>query len=446
MDTRLFEQQLSKLYHYKKLPSELSQQVRKYYLYNIPYEFSITGSNYPIYSLSGSLIANSYSRIVIGDYGAFIEFNKSESNSSEFIIPVNQEYRITDPNYCNKVCYLWYTLNNKDNPKIYYQKRRVSYADYEVGKYYISVHEVKTMKKVLFTHTDLDGAGSELIVRLVYPDIEVHRVDYGFDQDLENRKAMALADLVIFTDISMSRDTAKLLESASKATGKQLLLLDHHESAQNNLGDLGYSWIHIDQEYSGALLAYNHFRSYLKCKLYKEDLDNYQRISELVSDYDLWHHKYPKSKLLQFLWSGSGSDYFVNRFLMNSSLEFTSEEHEIINKSLTEFDNSYELAKASMSIETDSFGNQWIFIKNIGLLASLVADKIMKENPSAAYCVIFSKQGKLSLRSLSHDVRSIAEALGGGGHRLASGCKIPDDKMIDIASSIYERKWVEYPF
>ena len=95
------------------------------------------------------------------------------------------------------------------------------------------------MKRVLLSHIDLDGVGSRLMVQLVYPDIEIHHVDYNFESDINNRKIMADADSIIFTDISVNRDMAKLLES-TRQQGKQLLLLDHHASALENLGDLGY--------------------------------------------------------------------------------------------------------------------------------------------------------------------------------------------------------------
>lgn len=115
------------------------------------------------------------------------------------------------------------------------------------------------MKAVLFTHIDLDGYGSRIMVQKWLPDIMVKHVDYGFDTLPENRKLMAEADLIIFTDISVSRETAELLEQTRK-NGKKILLLDHHQSAYDNLHDLGYEWIHIDQSKSGALLAYEWFR------------------------------------------------------------------------------------------------------------------------------------------------------------------------------------------
>lgn len=299
------------------------------------------------------------------------------------------------------------------------------------------------MRRILFTHIDLDGAGAELMVKLIYPDIETYRVDYNFDSDLTYRKIMAEADSIIFTDISVSRDTAESLE-ATRAYGKELLLLDHHESAKNNLEDLNYPWIHINMEYSGALLAFLWYKDQLSMNLDSANYNNYGYLAQLVSDYDLWHHRYPESKKLQFLWSKIGTEQFVARFLQNSSMILSDEEESFVKESIDALEESYQIAIANMDPEEDSYGNKWLLIKNIGAMYSLVADRILKENPDAAYCCIMSRKGSLSFRSRYYDVKQIAEALGGGGHRLAAGAPMVD--LMDVISSVYQREVVTFPF
>lgn len=299
------------------------------------------------------------------------------------------------------------------------------------------------MRRILFTHIDLDGAGAELMVKLIYPDIETYRVDYNFDSDLTYRKIMAEADSIIFTDISVSRDTAESLE-ATRAYGKELLLLDHHESAKNNLEDLNYPWIHINMEYSGALLAFLWYKDQLNMNLDLANYNNYGYLAQLVSDYDLWHHQYPESKKLQFLWSKIGTEQFITRFLQNSSMVLSDEEESFVKESMDALEESYQIAISNMDPEEDSYGNKWLLIRNIGVMYSLVADRILKENPDAAYCCIMSRKGSLSFRSRYYDVKQIAEALGGGGHRLAAGAPMVD--LMDVISSVYQREVVTFPF
>ena len=124
---------------YKKLNADLSNKVRAIYK---RYANTIQlDPKKPIYSSNGILIANSFDRIVIGDYGAYIEFTKEQSNHKNFIVAPGQEYRLT-PKYNKTIKYEWYTTK-KNDCKLYWQLRGVVYADYKPLRYYISPFEVK---------------------------------------------------------------------------------------------------------------------------------------------------------------------------------------------------------------------------------------------------------------------------------------------------------------
>ena len=144
MNTLKIEQKLADKYGYMKLPETLSQKYRNFFLENIPSYLKIDGDNSCLYTKKGSLVCRRYNRIVIGDYGAFVEFSK-EDVGEDFHIKDGQEYRIFDRKYSKNVKYLWYTINDGSDIKIYYQKRKVNYADYKRGMYYVSVHEVKAV-------------------------------------------------------------------------------------------------------------------------------------------------------------------------------------------------------------------------------------------------------------------------------------------------------------
>lgn len=138
-----FQEELALKYKYKKLKQELSEEVRQKYLDNLPKELKIEGDkNFKIYTLKNTLIANGYNRIVIGDYGAFIEFDKTQVVKSNLKIKKGEEYRIYDPNYNQRVKYYWLTAKDDSNIKIYYQKRTVTYADYKPGMFYVSPYEI----------------------------------------------------------------------------------------------------------------------------------------------------------------------------------------------------------------------------------------------------------------------------------------------------------------
>lgn len=136
---KLLNNELSNKYQYKKLPEKLSSIVQNIYAETIPTFLLTTANTSPLYTIKGSLICNGYDRIVIGDYGAYIEFSSIQANKDLFIITPGQEYRL-EPRYSN-VKYIWLTIDDGSQIKIYYQKNTVSYADYKPQYYYISVYE-----------------------------------------------------------------------------------------------------------------------------------------------------------------------------------------------------------------------------------------------------------------------------------------------------------------
>lgn len=130
-------------YRYKKLPFDVSEQAKAEYLKTIPSDLKIDGDQTKnLYTKSNTLIAIGYDRIVVGDYGAFIEIDPISIILPNICVKKNQEYRIFDSRYSKNVKYFWYTANDDSDIKIYYQKRTVDYADYRVGKYYISPLEI----------------------------------------------------------------------------------------------------------------------------------------------------------------------------------------------------------------------------------------------------------------------------------------------------------------
>ena len=138
-DTRKFEAQLAAQYKYRKLKPSLSSVVRNKYRENIPYFLKEEGDNRDLYTKNGTQICSGYDRIVVGDYGAFVEFSEIQ-RARDFVCEKGQEYRL-ESRYGNAK-YLWLTVKDGSNIKIYHQRETVDYADYIPGKYYVSVHEV----------------------------------------------------------------------------------------------------------------------------------------------------------------------------------------------------------------------------------------------------------------------------------------------------------------
>lgn len=141
MNTLKIEAALAKKYGYRSLSKDLSQKYRQFFADNTPKFLHFGGSGATLITRCGTPICNGYDRIVVGDYGAFVEFTASQA-ASPFVIQQGQEYRVYDERYSKNVKYIWLTANDQSGIKIYDQKRAVAYADYKPYKYYVSVHEV----------------------------------------------------------------------------------------------------------------------------------------------------------------------------------------------------------------------------------------------------------------------------------------------------------------
>lgn len=134
---------LKKEYHYRPVPITLEMgDVRKLYLQWLPSWCKIEGdSNTKLYTQTGLLLCNGYHRIVIGDYGAFVEITPDQIVRSHVQVKLGQEFRMNAPQYKN--CkYIWLTTKDSSNIKIYFQKHRVDYADYVPGMLYVSPYDL----------------------------------------------------------------------------------------------------------------------------------------------------------------------------------------------------------------------------------------------------------------------------------------------------------------
>lgn len=143
-----YQAELARNYKYKPLPPMFSEKARNTFKESIPEGFNLDGADVGVYGPSGLKIANRYNRIVIGDYGAYVEFMPEDVIHQNIVVKKGQEYRDTDSRYSGNVKFSWLTLTDNSDIKIYYQKKPVAYADYVPGRYYVSVYECVPHKLV----------------------------------------------------------------------------------------------------------------------------------------------------------------------------------------------------------------------------------------------------------------------------------------------------------
>lgn len=140
--------ELIKKYNYKPLPPELSKVQREQYTRELePYFPSLKfGRDCELYVRGPLKISDGYNRIVVGDYGAYIEFSPSQAAIENFEVAPGQEYRLHDQ-YRNTVKYFWLCPKGVPDIKIYFQQQTVDYADYKPMMFYISPYDVMVRRK-----------------------------------------------------------------------------------------------------------------------------------------------------------------------------------------------------------------------------------------------------------------------------------------------------------
>lgn len=305
------------------------------------------------------------------------------------------------------------------------------------------------MKVMHFSHVDLDGWGSIVILRRFYEQVfgitPAYRiVNYGFEENPSTIEDILSSDVIFFTDVSFSPEFAMKLNTLVTEYSKKIVLLDHHKTAVETLSSLNYEWMHLDISRCGTLLTYDYCND-LCCKIGKRNvLKGYRYFAEIVNGYDLWLHLDYNSTRMQFLWANCDHEYFVNRFVNNPFTgTFTDEEEDAMLASELIFENSKKSAEDNLVIERDIDGLTFgVTIKP--QFYSLVSHYVMKNHPELDYVVL--NDGKsLSFRSNDLNILWICEMLGGGGHDKSCGASMPSI-LIDPVKTVQLRTWVYHDF
>lgn len=269
-------------------------------------------------------------------------------------------------------------------------------------------------RPVMFTHSDLDGAGAAVMFKARFgknADVtfcHLSRVDQQIAEYLDTHGATAKARPIFIADLGVAPELLERLDRYDRA-GPGVVLLDHHQTAAAaNAKD----FVLIDISRSGALLAYDVLRPGAA----------YADLARLVDDYDRWVHADPRSTELSLLCTVLGQRRFTERFRADPGVTLTKSERLLLELEEEERDRMIEKVDRTIEVVELTPGLR-VGVGFCTFYLSDVAHAIMERRGLDAIALIDVIGGKVSYRSRADglDVGTLAARLGGGGHRAASG-------------------------
>lgn len=146
------------------------------------------------------------------------------------------------------------------------------------------MEERKILRTILFRDLDLDGKGTEVVLRnarfinlVEVMETAVYKLEQDFKamwfNGLLNPKQY---DKVLITDLCINENTAKLIREINEKHHNFVEVYDHHVTK------LKEDWLHVDNTVSATKLVHNSFETML---IETERLDEFV---ELVNAWDTW--------------------------------------------------------------------------------------------------------------------------------------------------------------
>jgi len=206
---------------------------------------------------------------------------------------------------------------------------------------------------------------------------------------------------VLMADFAYDRATTVALEEQAA----KLVVLDHHRSAEGEIGDLPFCV--FDMNRSGAVMAWEHLHP-----------GPAPLLLQYVQDRDLWRNALPESEEVSAALRAKPFDFQIWDSLDVGQLRAEG-------RTLLAYQRRMIERVAAHASPVEILGVK-VPAVNSPVLQSELGDRLAKGHPFAAVWWQGAKEvARWSLRSTPEgmDVSEIATRYGGGGHRTAAGFK-----------------------
>lgn len=264
------------------------------------------------------------------------------------------------------------------------------------------------MTTTILYHNDADGFAAALAAWLRYGD-NAHYIEVAYGKPVP--EIPAYTKRLFILDFSYSREVCDLL-----ATQYELVVLDHHKTAQEALQDAPYAI--FDMSKAGCELAWEYF--YPAAEL--------PELLAYVADRDLWLWELPESKEINAWVSTLPKQFSV---WATHALCWDGDMAAMCGRSILASHTHLLGIMASGAKFIEIAGLPAVVVNSTQALHSELAEFLGQRFPGAAIVAIYNDQAngtrKYSLRTTRADVdvSAIARQYGGGGHRKAAGFELP---------------------
>jgi len=257
-------------------------------------------------------------------------------------------------------------------------------------------------------HNDEDGFGSAYSAWSHFgPEAKYVEMSYGKPVPYLSSDAD-----VYMIDYTLPREETEELA----ASVKSLTIIDHHKSAEEEIGDLPY--VYINQEHSAAVLAWEYFNPEVPVPL----------LLRYVEDMDLWHWSLPKSKQF-FYYLSTQPRTFSGWDKIKKELERPDA---LSSPMFNQGQAIYDYVKVHIEGIEDrtmrllTIGGFEVPTVNTPLLQAETGNYLANKHKDFPFVAgyYFGVDGKVHFSLVSEgafDVSTIAKKYGGGGHKNASG-------------------------
>ncbi|HIP33581.1 MAG TPA: hypothetical protein EYG89_02345 [Bacteroidia bacterium] len=293
------------------------------------------------------------------------------------------------------------------------------------------------------SHIDLDGFFCQYLSSIKYEkdEIKFYNSNYGPEIKKNLKKIMKLfiigTDKLIITDLSLSNEEISFINELY-TSGVDLKVYDHHEN--ETLAKRKYNWMKLDTSISASQLYSNENRIITDITKYVNAYDiwdsnneEYRSIgavlSEIINVEPLFYLNQDKveffngffNKINDMVAIKSASNESTSEIFSNLFIEYSKEYSIKISRTFFSFKQS--LAKKyvdDMKFEI----NKKVYVVFFELnreYFQYISSEILSMRESLIVCN-FKKNGRVSFRSLTHDVNRLSkDYYRGGGHKFAAG-------------------------